>query len=49
LHDTSLLLTRRKLFLALIVGLCGGYTTFSSFSLDLFTLTERGAPGRAVV
>ena len=37
------------LFLALTVGLCGGYTTFSTFTLDLFTLAERGAMGRALL
>ena len=26
----------------LIVGICGGYTTFSTFSLDSFHLMERG-------
>jgi CrcB protein len=26
----------------LIVGICGGYTTFSTFSLDAFYLWERG-------
>jgi len=27
----------------LVTGICGGYTTFSSFSLDGFYLMERGA------
>jgi CrcB protein len=36
------------LFLALTVGLCGGYTTFSTFSLDMFTLVERGQFLRAL-
>jgi CrcB protein len=37
------------LFLALTVGLCGGYTTFSTFSLDMFTLVERGQALRAIM
>lgn len=30
------------------VGVLGGFTTFSSFSLDVVTLIERGAPGTAL-
>ena len=37
------------LFLALTVGLCGGYTTFSTFTLDMLTMVERGAAGRAAL
>ncbi len=31
----------------LIAGILGGFTTFSAFSLDAFTLYERGAVGAA--
>jgi CrcB protein len=37
------------LFLALTVGLCGGYTTFSTFTLDMMTMVERGEAGRAAL
>lgn len=33
--------------LLLGVGLLGGFTTFSAFSLDMVTMIERGAPGTA--
>lgn len=33
--------------LLLAIGLLGGFTTFSSFSLDVITLIERGAIGTA--
>jgi len=36
-----------EVFLLLTVGLCGGFTTFSTFTLDAFTLVERGAAARA--
>ena len=31
-----------------IVGVLGGFTTFSSFALDAFTLYERGSYGAAI-
>ncbi len=39
----------RPLWLLLAVGLLGGFTTFSAFSLDLFVLLERGRFGPAIV
>ncbi|WP_343312435.1 fluoride efflux transporter CrcB [Brucella sp. BE17] len=33
--------------LAFMVGICGGFTTFSAFSLQTFELLRLGMPGRA--
>jgi CrcB protein len=30
-----------------MTGILGGFTTFSAFSLEAFTLYERGEPGQA--
>jgi fluoride exporter len=39
----------RPIWLLLAVGLLGGFTTFSAFSLDLFEMLERGRVGGAAV
>jgi len=38
-----------ELRLLLMTGLCGGFTTFSSFSLDFVGLVERGAIQMGIV
>ena len=38
----------RAAWFLLGVGLLGGFTTFSAFSLDMFAMLERGAAGTAL-
>lgn len=46
---TALPTDRLELRLALVVGLLGGFTTFSSFSHETLTLAQRGDVGLAVI
>jgi CrcB protein len=41
-------MTSRPLWLLLGVGVLGGFTTFSAFSLDLFLMLDRGQAGLAL-
>jgi CrcB protein len=41
--------TTPELRLFLVVGVLGGFTTFSAFSLDLIALIERGEAGGALL
>ena len=47
LAKTSFATHELRAFLA--VGILGGYTTFSTFSLDILTLTERGDMKNAIL
>lgn len=38
---------RESLKILLMTGLCGGFTTFSAFSLDALRLLQAGRPGAA--
>ena len=39
----------RPLWLLIAVGLLGGFTTFSAFSLDVFIMVERGRFGASIL
>ncbi|MFI4897617.1 MAG: fluoride efflux transporter CrcB [Phycisphaerales bacterium JB059] len=46
---TQELQVREEWRLAILVGLLGGFTTFSTFGFELFGLLEKGHAGRAAV
>jgi CrcB protein len=41
-------MTRRPVWFLLGVGVLGGFTTFSAYSLDLFLMLQRGQPALAL-
>jgi CrcB protein len=45
----SALIERESLRVLLMTGLCGGFTTFSAFSLDALRLLQAGRPGTAAL
>ena len=47
--DGSPLASAPTMRLALTVGFCGGFTTFSAFSLEALRLIQRGEVGRAAL
>lgn len=46
---TTLFESTPEVRLFLVVGLLGGFTTFSAFSLDIIALFEKGEAGRAIL
>jgi CrcB protein len=49
LAATRSAIVTHEMRLLLAVGFCGGYTTFSTFSLEAWTLIQRGHMGEAAV
>lgn len=48
-EPSSPLHVRQDLRVLMIVGVLGGFTTFSAFSLEALLLVQRGATGTALV